>query len=232
MELEVTVEEIVLATRLESPGLAEGIWRDWIRRPGIAASKLTGHLWCEAVDVGDPDWPPSWLYRAGTVIAFIVVVYFGSSTITDLLANAGASARSSNWGLVIEAPIRAYFEQHSAGLPVSTQKLIHVWGLAGLILFIVSLFGNIGARVGWVVFGLFSLVPLFMQEPSHRPNGLPPESLHLHGLAFPFLLSIQSIDGECVKSGADRVKSPKLTSTMRRYGKTRIGTPSDRGTKT
>lgn len=116
-----------MATNVERPSPAEDTWKDWIRRPGIAASKLIGHLWCEAVDVGDPDWPPSWLSAAGAVIAFLVVVRFGSAAITDLLSNVGASAKSSDWGRMVEGSILAYLERHSAGLPVSPQQLMHVW---------------------------------------------------------------------------------------------------------
>jgi len=130
--------------------------QDMVKRALGAAAKLGRHLWREAVAVDDQDWPPFWLYAAGAIITIIVLVNVGSFAIGSLLSSVGLWAGSSHWGLVVEAPIRGYIAQHSKGLPVSSTALIDVWGLTGLILFVFSCFGSFGARIGWIIFGLFS----------------------------------------------------------------------------
>ena len=130
--------------------------RDMVKRALSAAARLGGHLWREAVAVDDQDWPPFWLYATGAIIIIIVLVNVGSFAIESLFSSVGQWAGSSHWGLVVEAPIRGYIAQHSKGLAVSSTALIDVWGFTGLILFVFSCFGSFGARIGWVIFGLFS----------------------------------------------------------------------------
>jgi hypothetical protein len=132
------------------------MWKERARRASIVVAKLGQHLWREATAVDDRDWPPAWLYIGSAVIACIVLVSVGSFAMTSLLSSVGTSAKSSNWGAVIEVPLRAYIKQHSSGLPVSPAQLIYVWGFAGFVFFALSCWGNHGARVGWTVFGLFS----------------------------------------------------------------------------
>jgi len=132
------------------------MWQDKAERVLVSVAELSRRLWREAVAVENRDWPPFWLYVTGAVIAAIVLINFGSFAIVSLLSAVGNSAGSSHWGLVVEAPLRAYVYKHSRGLPVSPTALLHVWGLTGLILFALSFLGSLGARIGWIVFGLFS----------------------------------------------------------------------------
>ena len=132
------------------------MWQDKAERALVSVAKLGRRLWREAVTVEDRDWPPFWLYATGVIIAAIVLINVGSFAIVSLLSAVGNSAGSSHWGLVVEAPLRAYVDTHSRGLPVSPTALLAVWGLTGLILFAFSFFGSLGARIGWIVFGLFS----------------------------------------------------------------------------
>jgi len=138
------------------------MWKDRVRRAGSAISGLGCHLWREAVDRDDPHWPPAWLRMTGIAIVFLVLVSVGFSTLAVVVHSLGASAKSSSLGLVVETPLRAYIEQHSAGLPVSATILYKTWGLTGGILFVTALlFGGLGARIGWVVFGLVSCAAVY-----------------------------------------------------------------------
>ena len=187
------------------------MWKDRARRALIAAAKLARQLLREAVDVDDPHWPPFWVYASGALIVGIVLVTVGSQALTSLLSHAGTSAKSSAWGFVIEAPVRTYFQQHSAGLPVSPAELMNLWGFTGLIFFVVSLSGNLGARIGWVIFGLSSSAAVYAKI-SLRRSGPRPALQHLHGLAFLFLLCrlLVASDFEDELDG-EHVKSRKLT---------------------
>jgi hypothetical protein len=132
------------------------MWQDKAERALVAVAKLGRRLWREAVAVEDRDWPPFWLYAAGAIIGVIVLINVGSFAIVSLLSSIGNSAGSSHWGLVVETPLRAYVDKHSGSLSVSPTALLDVWGLTGLILFVFSFLGSLGARIGWIVFGLFS----------------------------------------------------------------------------
>jgi hypothetical protein len=191
----------------------EGMWKDKVKRAWIAAAKLGWHLWREAVAVDDQDWPPFWLYAAGAIITVIVLINVGSFAITSLLSSVGASAGSSHWGLVVEAPLRGYVDQHSRGLPVSSAALINVWGLTGLILFVFSFFGSFGARIGWIVFGLFSCAAVYA-------GTLPPAQWTAAAVAA-FAWSGASI---FALHSVDRYRSCSKDGTSTRHGRVTVRT--------
>lgn len=135
--------------------------QDAVKRALITVTRLGKHLWQEAAAVDDEDWPPFWLYFTGATITIIVLVGVGSFAIESILSSVGLWAGSSHWGLVVEAPIQGYIDQHSKGLPVSPAAIIAIWGLTGLIMFTFSCFGSFGARIGWIIFGLFSCLAVY-----------------------------------------------------------------------
>jgi hypothetical protein len=176
------------------------MWKQEVRRACIAVGKFGRHLWREAVDTDDPHWPPPWLYISGALVVVIVLVQVGSVALAGLLSHAGASARSSAWGQLIAAPLRAYFEHHSAGLPVSPVDLMKMWGFAGLVLFVGSLTGSLGARVGWTVFGASTCAAIYAGTP-------PPAQWTASGIAA-FAWSGASIFAFC---HIDRQRSRRRT---------------------
>lgn len=136
------------------PDLSSG-GTQWWRR----ARRLAGDLGREVRDawheVRDSDavlWLPSWFYAAGLVL----VAAIGLWLVPRLTAGVGTSSTVSAWVLVIEVPLRSYIEHHSRDLPVSSANLMSAWAASGLILLLFAWLGHLGARIGWVVFGLMS----------------------------------------------------------------------------
>ena len=126
------------------------------RRICIGVAKLTRQLWREVTDVEDPSWPPPWVHIVGILIAGVVSLYVVSLAMGGLLR-----VGTSRWSLIVKTPLKLYFMQHSAGLPVSPAELINAWAVVGIVLFIISSFLDSCARIGWVLFGLSSCAAVY-----------------------------------------------------------------------
>jgi hypothetical protein len=103
----------------------------------------------------------------GTV-AIIALERISNFLTTSILPHAGSSIEYSSLGTTIEGPLRTYLEQHSAGLPFSPPELIKAWGAIGIIFIIISRRGNLGARIGWILFGLFTCAGVYAG--THLPS--------------------------------------------------------------
>ena len=99
------------------------MWTDKGHRACIVTFSLGKHIWREATDYEDPHWPPSWLSAATWLVALLVFVNVGFGPITSILRAVVDRADSGSWDRVVETPLRAYIDHHSAGLPPSPRRV-------------------------------------------------------------------------------------------------------------
>jgi hypothetical protein len=135
--------------------------KEHFRKSSITAIKLGRNLWREATETDDGHWPPPWLYASGALITVTTLIILGTTTLTGVLPAAGSLVGSTVLGHLATEQLRTYLEHHSTGLLVSPEELMNLWGIGGLALFIFSLSGNLGARIGWAVFGLISCAAIY-----------------------------------------------------------------------
>ncbi|MER5312291.1 hypothetical protein ABT034_31440 [Streptomyces sp. NPDC002773] len=77
----------------------------------------------------------------------------------------GAVDGSGLWGTV-DHPIRVFLADQAAHLPVAPAALYAFWQLTGLLGLIGGFFGNAGARIAWLLFGIGSLAMIWSATPA------------------------------------------------------------------
>ncbi len=136
---------------------------------------LAQYLWREEIDFDDPYWPPEWLKTVAYVLiaALCIFVAFGLSIPIVHLLTAVA-----NWlvwlyktdlaGVTLD-PIRKYLNSHTQGMRLTPSDLWRIWSLAGMALFLLSIRGSIGARIGWAIFGVGACAMAWGATPQPSP---------------------------------------------------------------
>ncbi|MDX5570845.1 hypothetical protein PYK79_56580 [Streptomyces sp. ID05-04B] len=76
-----------------------------------------------------------------------------------------ASDGSGLWGTV-DHPIRVFLADQAAHLAVAPAALYAFWQLTGLLGLVGGFFGNAGARIAWVLFGIGSLAMIWSTAPA------------------------------------------------------------------
>ncbi|WP_229891635.1 hypothetical protein [Streptomyces lavendofoliae] len=118
-----------------------------------------------------------------------------SATLKVLSAVPASDARNGSglWDTV-DHPVRVFLADQAAHLPVAPAALYAFWQLTGLVGLVGGCFGNAGARIAWLLFGLGSLAMIWSQPAQHRgcsPARSPPAlgatylnfKLRRHGIA-------------------------------------------------
>ncbi len=77
----------------------------------------------------------------------------------------GAGDGSGLWGTV-DHPIRVFLADQAAHLPVAPAALYAFWQLTGLVGLVGGFFGNAGARIAWLLFGIGSLAMIWSATPA------------------------------------------------------------------
>ncbi|MFC6021852.1 hypothetical protein ACFP2T_37535 [Plantactinospora solaniradicis] len=163
VEVPITVSQMEAWLSTDEPPRSTGnntVRRRWSEF-AEAVEQLGRHLWDEATDRSRPNWPPGWL---AFVIGGIVLLLVGYVVIPLLAASVGAIAGWTDDGIdwmaaegfiaVVADPVRAYINERSLTLPINADVLWLAWLVSGAALLILAFAGTIGARIGWVVFGL------------------------------------------------------------------------------
>lgn len=120
---------------------------------------------------------PAWMHEPGNwlALAFLTLAVFTVGAVLWLLwalinaigsglaalAHAGGEGLNAathwlaDWPIteVINQPVRAYLDTHSAGLPATGHDLWILWLLACTVLYIAALTGSRYARISWIVIG-------------------------------------------------------------------------------
>ncbi|MEH0450307.1 hypothetical protein QA811_44050, partial [Streptomyces sp. B21-102] len=76
-----------------------------------------------------------------------------------------ASDGSGLWGTV-DHPIRVFLADQAAHLAVAPAALYAFWQLTGLLGLVGGFFGNAGARIAWLLFGIGSLAMIWSAAPA------------------------------------------------------------------
>ncbi|GGR45786.1 hypothetical protein [Streptomyces netropsis] len=77
----------------------------------------------------------------------------------------GAGDGNGLWGTV-DHPIRVFLADQAAHLPVAPAALYAFWQLTGLLGLVGGFFGNAGARIAWLLFGIGSLAMIWSATPA------------------------------------------------------------------
>ncbi|MER7898932.1 hypothetical protein ABTX62_23170 [Streptomyces sp. NPDC096046] len=90
-----------------------------------------------------------------------------SATLKGLSAvpASGAGDGSGLWGTV-DHPIRLFLTDQAAHLSVAPAALYAFWQMTGLVGLVGGFFGNAGARIAWLLFGLSSLAMIWSAAPA------------------------------------------------------------------
>jgi hypothetical protein len=130
-------------------------------REGLVA--LGRAMWAQARDRKAADWPPWWLplfavLTAGAVLWLLVVPLLRGLVwwIGDRVADLAGWGHDQAYAQVVIDPVRGYLTDHAVGLPVDGTALWWTWCLAGGVLLSFSLLHSIGARIGWILYGVAS----------------------------------------------------------------------------
>ncbi|MGG7568973.1 hypothetical protein [Streptomyces sirii] len=119
----------------------------------------------------------NWVKTLLTLCAVSVVAMLLDSA-TEVLADAvyrlliaaprvqiGTDTSTGVWA-VLDAPIRSYIAQHSAGLAISSSTIYTLWQLAGLFGLFGGFFRSTAARLTWTAWGAASVAMVWCAAPA------------------------------------------------------------------
>ncbi|MFD6114034.1 hypothetical protein ACFWG0_28600 [Streptomyces yangpuensis] len=84
--------------------------------------------------------------------------------LSDVPATSGSDG-SGLWGTV-DHPVRVFLADQAAHLSVAPAALYAFWQLTGLLGLVGGFFGNAGARIAWLLFGIGSLAMIWSAAPA------------------------------------------------------------------
>jgi hypothetical protein len=115
-----------------------------------------------------------WIKTAGLLagISLIIMMVDTAGDIASAALKGLSDVPASNaadgtglWGTV-DHPIRVFLADQAAHLPVAPAALYAFWQLTGLLGLIGGFFGNAGARIAWLLFGIGSLAMICSAAPA------------------------------------------------------------------
>jgi hypothetical protein len=158
------------------PRLADHINNWWMdRRP-------TGPALRQALRI--PPWYATLVILAtgaGLLAMAVTLVWWLVAGITSLVSGVVAGIRDAAtsgtasgthhlaaWSVTrtIIHPVRAYLDQHAAGLPVDAHTLWLAWLATTAGLFVLAVAGSRGARLGWIVSGTTTTAMVYAATPA------------------------------------------------------------------
>jgi hypothetical protein len=105
-------------------------------------------------------------------LSLIVLMLDAAGDITSAtlkgLSNVPATSASDGSGLwgTVDHPVRVFLADQAAHLAVAPAALYAFWQLTGLLGLVGGFFGNAGARIAWVLFGIGSLAMIWSTAPA------------------------------------------------------------------
>ncbi|MEV0694035.1 hypothetical protein [Streptomyces sp. NPDC050388] len=105
-------------------------------------------------------------------LSLIVLMLDAAGDITSAalkgLSNVPATSASDGSGLwgMVDHPVRVFLADQAAHLAVAPAALYAFWQLTGLLGLVGGFFGNAGARIAWVLFGIGSLAMIWSAAPA------------------------------------------------------------------
>jgi hypothetical protein len=108
-----------------------------------------------APDVASPAWPPPWLQLIAWLLTLgsaLLVLHAILPTVDRILSFA-ADLGKTRPGQLLASPIATYIDRGTSNLSLKAKDILDAWLSCGVILFVLSIFGSTGARIGWLVFG-------------------------------------------------------------------------------
>lgn len=105
-------------------------------------------------------------------LSLIVLMLDAAGDITSAtlkgLSNVPATSASDGSGLwgTVDHPVRVFLADQAAHLAVAPAALYAFWQLTGLLGLVGGFFGNAGARIAWVLFGIGSLAMIWSTAPT------------------------------------------------------------------
>ncbi|MDX3213633.1 hypothetical protein [Streptomyces scabiei] len=132
--------------------------------------------WEEIFQTRHASWHeiPVWIKTAGLLAGISLIVMMvdaagdiASATLKGLSAVPATSPGDGSglWGTV-DHPIRLYLADQAAHLSVAPAALYAFWQLTGLLGLVGGFFGNAGARIAWLLFGIGSLAMISSATPA------------------------------------------------------------------
>ncbi|MCF3143690.1 hypothetical protein [Streptomyces platensis] len=131
--------------------------------------------WEEVFQARHASWyeVANWIKAAALVggLSLIVILVdaagdIAAAALKGLSATAtGAGDGSELWGTV-DHPVRLFLADQAAHLAVAPATLYAFWQLTGLLGLVGGIFGNAGARIAWVMFGIGSLAMIWSAAPA------------------------------------------------------------------
>jgi hypothetical protein len=128
--------------------------------------RLSALLWREAVDFSNHDWPPTWLRVIGygfVAALAAALVPLAARIVQRLTEGTVLTWPDKTLARIILGPVRKYLEDSAAGLGLSPVDLWTTWKLAGFVFFLASMIGILGGRIAWAVFGILTVVMVWVQ---------------------------------------------------------------------
>lgn len=109
----------------------------------------------EVAEVLAGNWRPAplWIKAAALVPLGLLVMSAVGALVSALFHHFGRAWDTSGLADVIDQPVRAYLDAHTAGLAVTAETMHLVWLVSGAGLLFFSLSGTFGARLTWILWG-------------------------------------------------------------------------------
>ncbi|MBV7674313.1 hypothetical protein STHAL_33240 [Streptomyces halstedii] len=151
----------------------------WLRAAWKTSWKEGGFLYERWEEVGQArhvswheaaNWIKATLLFGGLSLIVLMLDAAGDITSATLKALSDVPATSAGggsglWGTV-DHPIRVFLADQAAHLPVAPAALYAFWQLTGLLGLVGGFFGNAGARIAWLLFGIGSLAMIWSATPA------------------------------------------------------------------
>ena len=125
------------------------------------------HLWnharAELRPLDHPDTRPRAIAALAALAVATLIVLYAALNILDAIGRAltsitwptptNTTVDLGNLPGVITTPVRDYLTTHATGLPLTPEQLWWTWCGVGIAFFLIAVTGNIGARIGWTLYG-------------------------------------------------------------------------------
>ncbi|MEU7428388.1 hypothetical protein [Streptomyces sp. NPDC040750] len=159
--------------RKDKPRLA------WLRAAWKESWQEGGFLyqrWEEVFQARHGGWHEvaNWIKGAALFCGFSLIVMMGDAA-SDIVSTTlkgvsvvpaiGAGDDTGLWGTVVH-PVRVFLADQAAHLAVAPAALYAFWQLTGLLGLVGGFFGNAGARITWLLFGIGTLAMIWSAAPA------------------------------------------------------------------
>lgn len=134
----------------------------WLSRLDTAAQRL----WRRHILGPPPPEGVNWLPIFIAAAALTAFVLFMLAQLLDFLAHL-LRPGVEGWGNadpagMVTDPVHAFITEHTIGVGVDAATVFWTWAAAGVVFFLLSLAGSVGARIGWTLHGAATALMVFV----------------------------------------------------------------------